>query len=751
MVGFTHPTHKESVMKISLRNKFLLPTIVLIIIGMSISTMVSYSYSKKAIEDMAASQMNQLADSSASQISSWIRLLKLNMSSWSREMSFRTAVLDTYLGESSRETASERLTMIKKDYEMFDLVNLFNTAGKAIASSDTSKIGKLDISDRIFFQEALKGRIVVSDVVISKTTGTPIFTISVPVKQSDEKVGGVLAVSIQISYFSKIFTSPIRIGKSGYAYLYNAEGLVIAHPNEETILKLNVKDSGFGREMTEKDHGFISYTRQGRNESAVFKKIEETDWSMAILAYPEELLAPARKIGYLISTLSLCIIILMGVMIFLIVRSVTRPIHDVVRFAQIMSEGDLCAAVAVRNKDELGDMAVNLNHAAESLRNIMKKLSEMTSGLAESSDDLAEISARMTLSAKETDLRSETAAAASGQILIRVENLAAAAERSNRSVADIAAMAEEMSSTFGSMVAFTRKTSENVTVMARSSSEISTEIHRVASATEEMSASLNEVAKHTSRADRVSRNASDRAQEINSKMTALVLASKQIGKVVDVIRDIADQTNMLALNATIEAAGAGDAGKGFAVVATEIKELAKQSAGATEEIAEQIERIQTSTGEVVEAVDEINKIIKEIAGINESIAASAEEQTATSNEISRSVAGNASSVKNIAEHSSESAMLVEDIAKSTVEVSATAKAVARQVEELAGEIKESANFAADVLESVKSISDNIQGISATSKETSDGAARTDTSSRQLARIAAELSEIVSRFKVNSEK
>jgi len=737
-------------MKISLRNKFLLPTIVLIIIGMSISTIVSYSYSKKAIEDMAASQMDQLADSAASQISSWIKLLKLNIGSWSQEMSFKTAVLDTYLGESSREMASERLTMIKKNYEMFDVLNLFNTSGKAIASSDAALIGKLDNSDRIFFQEALKGRVVVSDVIKSKVTGMPVFTISMPVTQRDEKIGGVITASIPISYFSKIFISPIRIGKTGYAYMYNAEGFVIAHPNKENILKLNVKDSGFGREMTEKDHGFIFYTRQGRNESAVFKKIEGTDWSMAILAYPAELLAPARKIGYLISTLSLCIVILMGVMIFLIVRSVTRPIHDVVCFAQIMSEGDLCAAVAVRSKDELGDMAVNLNNAAESLRNIMKKLSEMTSGLAESSDDLAEISARMKLSAKETDLRSETAAAASGQILIRVENLAAAAERSSKSVADIAAMSEEMSSTFGSMVAFTRKTSGNVNGMARSSSEISAEIHRVASATEEMSASLNEVAKHTSRADRVSRNASDRAREINSKMTALVLASKQIGKVVDVIRDIADQTNMLALNATIEAAGAGDAGRGFAVVAAEIKELAKQSAGATEEIAEQIERIQTSTGEVVEAVDEINKIIKEIAGINESIAASSEEQTATSNEISRSVAGNASSVKNIAEHSHESAMLVEDIAKSTVEVSDTAKAVARQVEELAREIKESAKFASDVLESVKSISDSIQGIIAASKETSDGAARTDNSSRQLALIAAELSEIVSQFKVRSE-
>ncbi len=734
-------------MKMSLRNKFLMPTIALIIIGMGISTMLSYHYSKKAIEDMAESQMNQLADSAANQISSWIKLLKTNISSWSQEMSFRTAVLDTYLGESARDTASERLAMIKNDYEMFDNLILFNTAGKAIASANTALIGKLDVSDRSYFQEALKGRIVISDVIKSKVTGEPIFTISVPVRQNDEKIEGVLTVSIPMSYFSELFIAPIRIGKTGYACMYNAEGLVIAHPNKENILKLNMKDTDFSREMTEKDQGFISYISQGRKETAAFRKIEETGWAIAVVAYPEELLAPARKIGYLISALSLGIAVLMGAMIFLIVRSVIKPVHDVVCFAQIMSEGDLCAAVAVRNKDELGDMATNLNHAAESLRNIMKKLSEMTSGLTESSGDLADIAAKMTISAGETDLRTGTASAASEQILSRVENLSAAAERSNRSVADIAAMTEEMSSTFISMVAFTRKTSENVKAVARSSSEISAEIHRVASATEEMSSSLNEVAKHTSRADRVSRSASDRAREINAKITALVLASKQIGKVVEVIRDIADQTNMLALNATIEAAGAGNAGKGFAVVATEIKALAKQSAGATEEIAEQIERIQTSTGEVVEAVNEINKIINEIAGINESIAASAEEQTATSNEISRSVAGNASSVKNIAEHSHESAMLVEDIAKSAAEVSETAKAVAKQVEELAGEIKESAKFAADALKSVKSISDNIKGISATSKETADGAARTDTSSRQIARIAAELSEIVSRFKV----
>ncbi|MCP4031850.1 MAG: hypothetical protein GY734_11495, partial [Herbaspirillum sp.] len=185
------------------------------------------------------------------------------------------------------------------------------------------------------------------------------------------------------------------------------------------------------------------------------------------------------------------------------------------------------------------------------------------------------------------------------------------------------------------------KTDGNVKQVAKSGGDMRAQIDSVASSVEEMTASLNEVAKNTAKGSRISQNASRRTEQVNVRMDALVTASNQIGKVIGVIKDIADQTNMLALNATIEAAGAGDAGKGFAVVAGEVKELAKQSADATGEISAQIEEIQKSVSDAVQAIEDINKVISETASINEMIAASVEEQTATANEISKSVAGSA--------------------------------------------------------------------------------------------------------------
>ncbi|MDM8552548.1 methyl-accepting chemotaxis protein [Desulfobacterales bacterium HSG2] len=439
------------------------------------------------------------------------------------------------------------------------------------------------------------------------------------------------------------------------------------------------------------------------------------------------------------------------VIILIFVRSITEPVREVGNFAKMLSEGNLCAVIDIKNRDEIGQMAADLNHAAVNLSKIMEQLTDTTGALSKSSEELSSVSEQMASSAQETDSQAGTVAMASEKVTANVAGVASVVANSSESVSSIAAMTEEMSTSFSNMTDFAQRTSQNVNAMAQSSVEISSEIHNAASAVEKMTLSLNEVAKHTGQASHVSRSASQRAEEINEKIAALVFSSKRIGRVVSVIKDIADQTKMLALNATIEAAGAGKAGKGFAVVAGEVKELAKQSADATDEIAEQIEQIQSSTNEAVAVIEEIANVISEIAGINESIAVSVDEQTDSANEISRTIADNAATVKNIAEHARESAQLVEEIAKSTAETSETAKNVARHVDELAKGVKNAAGSAEEAAHGVQDISTTMQGITEASKETSAGAARTNTSSKILSRLAAELSEIVRRFKCDDQR
>ncbi|MDM8549168.1 methyl-accepting chemotaxis protein [Desulfobacterales bacterium HSG2] len=245
----------------------------------------------------------------------------------------------------------------------------------------------------------------------------------------------------------------------------------------------------------------------------------------------------------------------------------------------------------------------------------------------------------------------------------------------------------------------------------------------------------------------MSQLANRRTEQISAKMEMLVVSSGQIGKIVGVIKKIADQTNMLALNATIEAAGAGEAGRGFAIVAGEVKELARQSADATDEIAGQIEDIQTSVRDTVRAIEEISKIIGEIAGINETIAASAQEQTATAGEISKSVAGTAATVKNVAENANESANLMGEIARSTDETSKTAAEISRNIDKVLNSAKSVAVSSDEAARGVSDISENIRRISATSEQTAIGASETNTSSKKLAEMASSLIQIISKFKV----
>ena len=311
---------------------------------------------------------------------------------------------------------------------------------------------------------------------------------------------------------------------------------------------------------------------------------------------------------FLIST-AVLLVVTAG-LVYVIVKGITRPVVGLTATMRTLADGDTSVHVSGTHRgDEIGSMS----QAVEVFKENMIHNQEMAAQQE-----------------KENEIKE--------QRRIAMEKMAHDFETSVTGVlGQVSSASNSMQSTAESMAATAEETSKQSTVVAAAAEEASTNVETVASAAEELSSSISEISRQVSQSTQIANTAVSEVEGANHKVQGLADAAQKIGEVVALITDIADQTNLLALNATIEAARAGEAGKGFAVVASEVKNLANQTAKATEEISNQIGGIQSATQDAVHAIGSIGGTIGQMSEIASAIAAAVEEQGAATQEIARNV------------------------------------------------------------------------------------------------------------------
>jgi len=606
-----------------------------------------------------------------------------------------------------------------------------------------------DPRKRPWYREAEAGK-VRSDAYPDASGRGACITFMQPVREASGALIAVVGIDITLLTLTERI-SKVHFGEAGRLVLLQGDGVILTNPMDSTLNFKKVGEAGteylvapFASqgellEVTIGDERFYAQTFQS----------QKLGWKYIGFIPREEVRAETEAALYKVLILSLLIMALVVVFAFWLARRLTGPLQVVsAMIGEIAAgAGDLTQRLQVGSTDEVGKLSANFNTLLGKLQQIIANVQKESTRVSDSSRKSRDLV--HTLHKHASVMNEETSSAENNALeaTSNVASMSAAVTQINASTQVVARSGESITSHLHTVAAAVEQMSANLSAVASSSENVNVGMNTVAAAIEEMSSSLGEVAQNSASASRVAGKAKDQARLASETMDALGTSAAQIGKVVELIRGIASQTNLLALNATIEAASAGDAGKGFAVVAGEVKELAKQTAQATEEIRRQVEAIQGNSGRSVDAIGQIVAVIEEVNNLSASIAAAVEEQTATTNEISRNVVSVADSVKEVGSNIQQAAQGATEVSHSVQDAVQGVQEIARTIHSLASGTQEISQHAEGASHAMGGVADRVESVRKAFTHVSEATTQSLANAEELQKMSNDLQQVVGQFKV----
>ncbi|MHC5652843.1 methyl-accepting chemotaxis protein [Stappia sp. ICDLI1TA098] len=500
------------------------------------------------------------------------------------------------------------------------------------------------------------------------SNGAPASFVAAPILDAKGTFEGALVFQMPIDRINTIMTRSIGLGETGETYIVGEDHLLRSESrfrkegDPTTILARKSDTSSVNAALAGESGVAVSTDYRGADVLASYTPLTFVGTKWALLAEIDlaEVEAPINRMAWQFLVIGGLVVFVMALAGFFFARTISRPIGRMSGVMRSIAGGNLELQVPDTGRaDEIGEMAGAVQVFKDNAIEVKRLEAEQAAAEARAA---------------------EQARAARHKLANDFENAVGGI------VGTVASAATEMLAAAQTLSSAASDTSERSTVVASAAEEASSNVQAVSGAAEELTSSIAEISRQVEDSQSISQIAVENVGSTNEKVGTLTIAATRIGEVIALITDIAEQTNLLALNATIEAARAGEAGKGFAVVAAEVKNLATQTARATEDINDQVKGIQSSTRDTVTAIDSIGETIEQMRAVATAISGSVVQQGAATREIAGNIEQVAMGMSDVTSNISTVNSAAQETGAASSQLLASANELSGQAEMLRSEV-----------------------------------------------------------------